>query len=80
MATKEVEHADDKAARLATAMFTDWLQEGPAQGLKRQRLYSRVASGWVLSKCGRQLDTVLSELDDLEGLGRATPRCHSSRT
>ena len=46
VASKEAEHAGDKVARLATARFTDSLQEGPAQGLKRQRLYSRGAI-WV---------------------------------
>ena len=35
VASKEAEHADDKAARLASARFADWLQEGPAKGLKR---------------------------------------------
>ena len=53
---------------LATSRFTDWLQEGPAQGRNRQHLYSRVAAGWVPSKCGQQPDTALSELDDLECL------------
>jgi len=68
VAEKEADHSDAKASRLATAKFTDWLQEGPAQGLKRQHLFSRVATGWIPSKTGHQPTTNLSELDDLEGL------------
>ena len=68
VAEKEADHSDAKASRLATAKFTDWLHEGPAQGLKRQHLFSRVATGWIPSKTGHQPTTNLSELDDLEGL------------
>ena len=59
VATKEADYADAKASRLATAKFTQWLQEGPAQGLKRQHLYSRVATGWIPSKTGTQPTTHL---------------------
>ena len=68
VASNEAKHADDKASRLATAKFTEWLKAGPAQGLKRQHLYSRVATGWIPSKTGTQPTTNLSELDELEGL------------
>ena len=68
VAAKEADHAADKAARLASDRFADWLRGGPAKDLKRQQLYSRVATGWVPSKRGKHPATVTSDLDDLEGL------------
>ena len=50
VATKEADYADTKASRIATARFTEWLQEGPANGLRRQHLFSRVATGWIPAK------------------------------
>ena len=44
------------------------MKNGPAKGLKRQHLYSRVATGWIPSKCGKQTETTLTELDEMEGL------------
>ena len=68
VAAREADHASARAARLAAAKFEDWLHEGPAQGLKRQHLFSRVATGWIPSKCGSHTATTMSELDDVEGL------------
>ena len=70
MPVKEAEHADDKAARLALARF----QRLAARG----RWQRPQAAGPLLegrrrlgpSKCGNQPETVLSELDDLEGLSQ----------
>ena len=35
---------------------------------QEQHLFARTATGWTADKCGEQPQTVLSELDDLEGL------------
>ena len=36
----------------ACSAWVAWLQEGPAKELSRQNRMSRVAQGWVPSKCG----------------------------
>ena len=68
VASKAAERADDSAARAATTRFAEWVAEGPANGLKRQRLFSRCATGWVADQTDEQMATNFSELDDLEGI------------
>jgi hypothetical protein len=71
VADKEAERAADRAARAATDRFAKWLADGPANGLKRQHLFSRSVSGWVADQAGGQQHTTLSELDDLEGISQS---------
>ena len=47
VATTASVRADYKATDLAATRFQDWVQEGPAAGLKRQHLYSRTPTGWT---------------------------------
>ena len=68
VAVKEAKHVEAKAARLATARFEAWVNDGPAKGHKRQHLLSRAASGWIPSKVGSQPVAELSELDELDGI------------
>ena len=39
VATKAATKTEDQAARAATRRFADWIADGPANGLKRQRLF-----------------------------------------
>ena len=80
VAIKASEAADDRAATLATKRFAEWLTTGPAEGLKRQHLFSRAATGWTSEKVGEQPETNLSELDDLEGLSAEQLRVAFSPT
>ena len=47
VATTEASAAELKAGRLAAEKFTSWISEGPANGLKRQHMFARCATGWV---------------------------------
>jgi hypothetical protein len=70
VAAKEAEAADHHAAKMATEKFTNWINEGPANGLRRQHLFSRCATGWAPSKVGVQPDPELNDHDDLEGVSQ----------
>ena len=66
VATAPSAKADDKAVDLATTRFQDWVNEGPAAGLKRQHLFSRTATGWHDDTVAAQPTTNLSEMDEAE--------------
>ena len=68
VASKEAKAANEKAARLAAARFTQWLQEGQASGLRRQHQLSRTATGWIASKAGQAGKTGVNERDELDGV------------
>ena len=70
VAAKAADRAEDQAARAATKRFADWIADGPANGLRRQHLFSRCATGWVADQADEQVGTNLSELDDLEGISQ----------
>ena len=42
----------EQASRLAARAFAQWLQDGPAAGLKRQHQMSRTAVGWIPAAIG----------------------------
>ena len=69
VAAKEAERAADRAAKAATVRFATWIADGPANGLKRQHLFSRSVSGWVADQTGGQQATNLSELVDQVTIG-----------
>ena len=68
VAMKAADLAEHKAAVAATQRFAEWIQEGPAAGLRRQHLFARTATGWTQDAADQQQPTNLSELDDLEGV------------
>lgn len=68
VAARAADQADSKAAKDGTERFAIWVTEGSANGLKRQHLFSKCATGWVADQCEEQQTTNLSELDDLEGI------------
>ena len=70
MASVAASRADDTAAAAATKRYIEWVDNGPAAGLKRLHLMSRTAVGWIPDKCDVQEEVNLSELDDLEGLSQ----------
>ena len=64
--------AEEKAAqRAALCKWTNWLHDGPADGLRRQHQFSRGTQGWVPTKpSSKQVQPidVNDELDDVDGL------------
>ena len=70
VATKAADQADNRAAARAAERFADWLNDGPAAGLKRQHLFSRTATGWQDDTVASQPNTNLSEMDDTEGISK----------
>ena len=68
VATKEAERAESRAVAIAAKKFAEWIQEGPAQGLKRHHLLSRTASGWTPCRQGEEPKTDINEFDDLDGV------------
>ena len=70
VAARAAARAEDQAARAATKRFADWVADGPANGLRRQHLFSRCATGWVVDQTDEQVGTNLSELDELEGISQ----------
>ena len=54
---------------VATIKFADWLQEGPARGLRRQHRYSRTAAdGWCDSMLTDGDGSYTNDRDGLDGL------------
>jgi len=84
VAVRSAEHADGRAAAIAAKRFADWLQEGPAQGLKRQHLLSRAAAGWTPSREDAEPETVINEYDEVDGISlqelkrTLQPSCNAS--
>jgi len=70
VAASAANRADDTAAAAATRRFVEWVNDGPAGGLKRMHMMSRTATGWIPDKCDVQEEINLSQLDDLEGLSQ----------
>ena len=68
VATKETERAEARAVAMVAKKFAEWIQEGPAQGLKRQHLLSRTASGWTPGRQGAEPDADINEFGGLDGL------------
>lgn len=62
----------ERAAGIAGAQaFTNWLHEGSANGLKRQHLLTRTATGWIPTKVDSAETTSNEDPDELEGLSAA---------
>ena len=70
VATKAADQADNRAAARSAKSFTDWLNDGPAAGQKRQHLFSRTATGWQDDTVAAQPSTNLSEMDEAEGISK----------
>jgi len=68
VAVQSAGNDDGRAAAIAAKRFADWLQEGPAKGLKRQHLLSRTAAGWTPSREGAEPETVINEFDEVDGI------------
>ena len=68
VATEASRRADLSAATAAAKRFEEWIADGRANGLKRQHLLSRTATGWIPDKCGLREDVQTSELDEFEGI------------
>ena len=47
VARKEAKYSNEKAARIATTHFHNWILQGSGRGLKRQHMMSRASDGWV---------------------------------
>jgi len=70
VATEASRRADLSAATASAKRFEEWIADGRANGLKRQHLLSRIATGWIPDKCGPREEVHTSELDDLEGISQ----------
>ena len=68
VATKEAAKAEARAVAMAAKRFADWVHDGPAQGLKRQHLLSRTATGRIPSRKGPEPSVDINEFDDLDGI------------
>ena len=68
MAVKQAEKEEEAARVAATIKFADWLQEGPAKGLRRQHRFSRTADGWCESMLTDADGSYTNDRDDLDGL------------
>ena len=68
MAEKQAEREEEAARVAATVKFADWLQEGPAKGLRRQHRFSRTADGWCESMMADGDGSSTNDRDDLDGL------------
>ena len=62
----EAAHLHD--TNTAKVSWATWLQEGPAKGLGRQHMMSRVASGWIPSRECKASDPIFDSRDDDEQL------------
>ena len=63
-----MEAAETWANAAATKKFAEWVSDGPAGGLRRQHLFARTATGWTSDQVGGEIDTQLSEYDELDGI------------
>lgn len=70
VAAKTAELADGRAATRAAKRINDWINDGPAAGLKRKHLFSRTATGWQNDAVSNKNNTDLFELDETEGISR----------
>ena len=71
VATAMAEDTERAANVSASKAFADWLQDGPAGGLKRQHLLTRTASGWIPTKVAEEAANVTMEPEELDGLSQA---------
>ena len=64
---------EEKAAQYASLMkWTQWIHEGPADGMKRQHKFSRTIKGWTATAKSTGVIPGIDqhdELEDFEGLG-----------
>ena len=67
-AIKRQRQCEDQAAALAAEAFSNWLQEGPMCGLKRQHQLSRTATGWIPTKVAQPLANDFEPIDEVDGL------------
>ena len=68
VATKQAEK-EEAAAQLANIIdYKQWVESGPAGGLRRQHQFTRNATGWTETALGKGNLNELGELDDLDGL------------
>ena len=69
-------YSSERAAEAATALakrdslanWQSWLEDGPAQGLRRQHQLTRVATGWNPSLVSAGDNEIIDEYDDVVGL------------
>ena len=57
-----------QAAAHSAEAFSNWLQEGPMSGLKRQHRMSRVVTGWIPTEVAEPKANVFEPIDELDGL------------
>lgn len=70
-AEKEAEKLETEAATRAQANYTNWLKEGPGQGIGRQHKMSRVAGGWIPNRTSNEEEehtTAEDGTDTLHGM------------
>ena len=68
IAEKQADKEEEAARIAATVKFAAWLQEGPANGLRRQHRFSRTADGWCETMLVGEDGSEVNERDDLDGL------------
>ena len=67
-AIKRQKQCEEQAAAFAAEAFSNWLQEGPMCGLKRQHQLSRTATGWIPTKVAQPLANDFEPIDEVDGL------------
>ena len=62
--------AEDHAAAFAAEAFSNWLHEGPMDGLGRQHQLSRTAVGWFPTKVDKPQANQFEPIDEVDGLSK----------
>ena len=69
--------SEGQAAAYSAEAFSNWLQEGPMSGLKKQHQMSRTATGWISTKVAEPKANNFEPIDELDGL--SDEQLHSIR-
>ena len=70
VAVQQAEKEEEVAIIAAIVKFAQWLQDGPAKGLRRQHRFSKTADGWCETLLAEDEGSSLNERDELDGLSK----------
>ena len=68
VAVANAEREERAAQQSALIKWTQWIHEGPADGLRRQHRFSRNAKGWTPTAKSSGVDAGIDVEDEVEGM------------